>query len=563
MKWAEAAGQFPWIQTMCERGYGDSGPVYLPRADKSTFQRLNNELAQVDFDRLDNHRMALKNSLQRRLSMDMLKPFRFKRLMQIQTLNTGLAARGKKMLETGMVAEAILAGGAATRFFKGQNTMPKALFPISPVAGKTFLDIFLQEAAQVADKYGIAPPVVIMVSRVTEQQIRHALEEHQKFGLPDECIFILPQAHHPRLDARARIVIQPDGSLVWYGDGHGGVFSALINTGLRVRLMATGVRTLVLHNVDNTLAKPFDVTRLGYHGHGMRLFTMTVYQRKSPEQMVGVLAKLTGSGAVEVIEYSEADPNMMAAKDKDGLLFDCGHVNTNCFNLSAITDKVPPALYTDKPIVVGDKEVRSSTFEVLNQHLTKLLKGLRVGAFAMPEFRCFLPTKTLHGNDSVETTRDFMSTHALDLLRQAGVIFHGRKQTGDLSPILDKAGIKAMFPDKGLELFDHANIYLSPVSGPKIPPFARGVIVRKKGTFILDSLQPFGEFTSGPNRKTSLSLPSPMIYAGSTIEVKKGATLIIRLYAGSVLKIPGKLVVPEGKTMKIELKQGETRTIGG
>lgn len=563
MNWDKAAMEFPWIKVMCDRGYADSGVHYLSIADRTTFQRLNDELSQVDFDRLDRHRTALKNPGSRRLGLATLKPFRFNRLHRLHALNAGLGNRGKKMLETGAVAEAILAGGAATRFFKGQDAMPKALFPISPVAGKTFLDLFLQEAAMVAHRHGIAPPVLIMVSRVTLARMQQALDEHHRFGLPADCIFMFPQAHHPRLDSQARLIIRPDGSLVWYGDGHGGIFAALIKSGLRARLMAFGVSTLVLHNVDNPLARPFDPVRLGYHGRGRRLLTMTVYRRNTPEQKVGVVTKLAETGAVDVIEYSEADPEVMSAKDSDGLLFDCGHINTNCFDLSAITDKILPALYTNKPLVVGDKEVQSSTFEVLNQHLSKLLNGLRVGVFAAPESDYFLPTKAMTGPDSVETTRDFLSAHALNLLRQAGAIFHGRAQIGDISPVLDAEGIKALFIDRGLELFDHARIYLSPVNSPKGPPFARRLVVRKNGTFILDSLQPFGTFVLGPNRRVIQVLLPPLVEVTANIDIKKDATLILRLSAGSVLKVSGKLVVPERETMEIELAPGETRKIGG
>jgi len=560
MNWDEATKRYPWIRTLCERGYEDS-ETYLPRADAQIFEKLNEQLAQVDFDRLDRHRTALKNPELRRLSPDALKPFRFARQIRLQTINPGLAGRGEKMLSAGAVAEVILAGGAATRFFKGQDAMPKALYPISPVAGKTFLDIFLQEAVGVAHKHKIAPPVLIMLSRVTQKQMLNAMESHHRFGLPADCIFTFAQAHHPRLDSDARVIIRPDGSLVWYGDGHGGIFTALIKSGLRLRLMASGVHTLVLHNVDNPLAKPFDATRLGFHSRGHRLMTMTVYQRKKPEQKVGVVSKLAETGAVDVVEYSEADPNLMTASDNKGLLFDCGHVNTNCFELSAITDRVRPALYTDKPLVIGDKKIASSTFEVLNQHLARLLNGLRVGVFASPETECFLPTKNMEGPDSVETTRDFLSNRAFGLLRDAGAVIHGRTHTCDTSPLLDTEGVKTMFPTGKLEIFDHASVYLSPVNGTEGATFPHGLVVGKNATFMLDSLQPFGEFSIGPNRRVKQTLPPPVLKAGGQINVKKGGTLIISLSAGSVLKIPKKLVVAEGKTLKIELKRGEKRTI--
>ncbi len=562
MNWNDAVSRFPRIRALCDRGYGDSLSVYLPDADARIFERLDEQLSRVDLDRLDQHRRALEHPESRHFALSDLRPIRFKHRTRIQALSKGLTGRGERMLRTGSVGEVILAGGAATRFFKGQNSMPKALYPITPVAEKTFLDIFLQEAVAVAHKYGVAPPVLIMVSEVTKAKVQQALQEHHRFGLPPECIFVFTQAHHPRLDARGRLIIRPDGGLVWYGDGHGGVYKALIANGLRTRLMAAGVHTLVLHNVDNPLARPFDPIRLGFHARGRRLFTMSVYQRTSSTQKVGILAKVLNTGRIEVIEYSEAAPEVMTAMDKAGLLFDCGHINTNYFELSAISDKVPPALYTNKPLIVNGMEVASSTFEVLNQHLTRMLDGLRVGVFAVPEERFFLPTKNMHGPDSVDTTRQVLSENALNLMTQAGVVFHGANHRADLSPVMEPGDINALFPAAGMEVFDQARVYLSPVKGPGGPGFTGGVVVRDHGTFILDSVEPFGAFSTGPNRSVVTDAPPPVVDAPGGVVVGKAATLVIRMHAGSVLRLPEKLVVPDGKTLKISLERNEKRTIG-
>jgi hypothetical protein len=284
------------------------------------------------------------------------------------------------------------------------------------------------------------------------------------------------------------------------------------------------------------------------------LFTLTVYQRLRPEQKVGILARLRDSGKVEVIEYSEAGPGVMEATDEEGLVFDCGHVNTNCFDLSAIGEPVPPTIYTNKPLMVGESSIKSSTFEVLNQHITRMLPGTSVGVFAGDQDKYFLPTKNMEGPDSVQTTREFLSETGVSMLKNAGAIIHGRGQTVDISPLMEEHEISRLF--KHLELFDHTKIYLSPVQGPG---FSNKVITRKQGTLILDVLEPFGSFTAGPNRKVTQNLPAPILDVAGQVEIGKGATLILRMRAGSVFKTAKTLKVSDGKTLKIELGQGETR----
>ena len=554
MNWSDASKTFENIKKLIEFGFNESLSTYLPEADSQVYEHLDNELEHVDFTRLEQHRAALKHHESRQLSLGALKPFRFQRQMLRQSLKLDVTSRGRRLLETGAVAEAILAGGAATRFFKGKNIMPKALYPITPVAGKSFLDLFLQEAAMVTAVYGTAPPVLIMVSRVTRDRLTKHIREHHLFGLPRDCVFVFPQAHHPRLDNNGNLIIKPDGGLVWYGDGHGGIYGALLRTGLRARLMSAGVRTVVLHNVDNPLSRPFDTKRLGIHDARGRVFTLTVYQRTRPEQKVGILAKVLETGAIEVIEYSEAAPEVMEAVDDKGLVFDCGHVNTNCFDLSVVRDDVPPALYRNKPLVVGDRETRSSTFEILNQHLTRLLPGHKVGIFAGPQEEYFLPTKNMTGPDSVETTQRFLSDRGMEALRHGGATIHGRGQTADISPVMDADGIRRMF--KRLEIFDRARVYLSPVEGKG---FHGKVVVKKEGTLIVDSMEPFGTFQAGPNRKATQVPPPPMVDVSGSVEVGKGATLILRLNAGAVLKIDKNLKIPDGKSVEITVSQGETR----
>ncbi len=529
---------------------------YLQDGDEQAYKRLADELAKVDWERLAQHRERLLNYEQTRIPMEILKPIRFERQKELTKFD--LVRLGKALLNEGRVAELILAGGSATRFFKGKMDLPKALYPITPVAQKTFLDIFLQQASVNIMKSGAISPVLIMVSRLTREKILNFIDKSINYGINRKCIYVFEQAHHPRLDMQGRLIITPEGRLVWYGDGHGGVFKALIDSGLRAKLMASGVKCFVLHNVDNPLSRAFDAARIGFHSKGNYQFTITVYKREDENEKVGVIAKRLDTKTIEVVEYSEAPQGLMEARDRHGLLFDSGHVNTNCIDFGVIDRPVKAALYINKKVVVGDKEIDSSTYEVLNQHLTKHLSASRVGIFPVPREEYFLPTKNLHGEYSVDTTRDILSKRAIEAIKAAGGVFLGEGHVGDLFMGYGFAWLGELFEPGSVVVESGGRIYLSPVRGIDGQYPIRGkIVIKENATFILDNLAPFGSYEVGVNRMAKFNGDVPKLLIKQDITISESAMLKIVLHPGSVLIIENPIDMKPGMIREIVVKEND------
>jgi hypothetical protein len=414
-------------------GFGGSVEKWLGTApDGQVFGRFFKDLAKVDFDWLV------------RLSRDIVASREFApgavRLVPAESCDFGdldkevFAKAGEAALQAGKVGVLIFAGGAATRFWAGAadhpqasavikrygGNPPKGLFPVGAVTGRSFLDLFAGEMLESGWWVGKFAPLILMAGSSTREALQLWVDTSLPAGFPRDMVRVIVQAEHPRLDMDGDLIIRPDGSLVFTGDGHGGVYKALMavgDDGLTAVdwLRDKGVESLVLHNVDNVAARALDPVRLGWHVLGGYDLTLSAVPRLDPFEKVGIIALNADTGRVDVVEYSVCPADLATAVDADGrLLFVPAHINTNIVRLDAVKPDLPPTLYTGKEVEVGGKLVPACSHEMLNQSLAGLLDPARVGVLILPRDGYFQPTKSLTGVDSLETTREWLSDFGWD-----------------------------------------------------------------------------------------------------------------------------------------------------
>lgn len=539
---------------------------YVKDLSEPALSKLLEELEKVNRKRIMEHR---------RMLLEHKKGVKFLSLEDLGEIEGKepegeLEEIGMDSLKNGEWADAILAGGAGTRFFSelgDMNLKSKGLFPITPLGRHSFLEFFLCEILSTGISCRRLPLCLIMTSSITDEEIRRWLMEEEIFGFPKDAIIVFRQEEHPRLDDDGCLIVLEDGSLAWTGDGHGGIFRALLKkrNGESVldRISKEGIRHIVIHNVDNILSRPFELRRLGFHINGDYLFTTSCVERKEADEKMGIVSYLKKEKGYGVIEYSVCSPEIMKAEKPDGrLTFNAGHINTNLVSISAIREEIPLTLYTGKPVKIGERIVMSSSLELLNQSLIHILPKEKVGICMVKREKFFSPTKSVKGKDSVAQTRKNLSAFFSSLLKECGA-YVDEGAIVELNPCcgLRKEDLKEMGLGEGWFIGRNSSIYISAKFGQGSPPFGRGLIIDNEASFIFKVKKPFGNlryFKIGRFIQPDLETAG-MVRLGKDVRISKGVRVYIEIEEGGLLEVED--CFEFSKSFEIKVGKGERRVL--
>ncbi len=184
---------------------------------------------------------------------------------------------GRRALESGQVAVCVLNGGMATRFGGAVKGIVEAL------AGRSFLELKLAQARRFGDV-----PFLAMNSFATHAATQAFLAAR---GLAGRVRSFL-QAASVRLTPAGEVFRGANGRVSLYAPGHGDFPAALRDSGALAELEQSGVRAILLSNVDNLGAEP-DPLLVGYHlDHGRAITTETA--RTIPGDAGGAPARVGG-----------------------------------------------------------------------------------------------------------------------------------------------------------------------------------------------------------------------------------------------------------------------------
>jgi UDP-N-acetylglucosamine/UDP-N-acetylgalactosamine diphosphorylase len=233
------------------------------------------------------------------------------------------------------------------------------------------------------------------------------------------------------VDFRGKLILDAPDHVFTNPNGHGGVLSALIDTGMLAELKGRGVTELFHFQVDNVLAVIADPVFLGLHHEARAGMSCKVARKRDPIEKVGVAVK-RADGRVCVVEYSDLDEKLARRTEPDGSLsFWAGSLAMHCYSVEFVESagvsgrltfhlarkKVPCVDEGGNP--VEPAEPNGIKFETFVFDALPMCE--RVAVMEIERADEFAPVKNKTGEDSIDTARAAMVDLWSRWLESAGV----------------------------------------------------------------------------------------------------------------------------------------------
>lgn len=238
--------------------------------------------------------------------------------------------RGTEALRAGHFGAILVAGGQGTRLGFDH---PKGMFPIGPVSGKTLFQIHVEKIVAASRRYGVPVPLYLMTSPATHHETVEFFARHQRFGLPEEDLWIFCQGTMPAVDAASgRILLDGPGHVALGPDGHGGMLAAFDRSGALSHARDRGIRHFFYFQVDNPAVGVCGPEFLGYHLLCGAEMTTQVVRKQDPLEKVGNVVQV--DGRLWVIEYSDLPEEVARRRGAEGSLeIWAGSIAVHAFDL--------------------------------------------------------------------------------------------------------------------------------------------------------------------------------------------------------------------------------------
>lgn len=198
-----------------------------------------------------------------------------------------LTAEGTAAIARGELAVVILAGGMATRF----GGVVKALATLADDTKLRFLDAKLADIAQFAGKIDTC----LMTSFATHAALEAALQKEEH---PHPWVHCVPQFVALRLESNGELFLDEHGQPSPYATGHGDLPDAMQLGGAVKRWQESGVKTVLVMNVDN-LGATVDPAIFAAHTRSGATITPELVSKRAGDK--GGVAALH-NGAVKLCE---------------------------------------------------------------------------------------------------------------------------------------------------------------------------------------------------------------------------------------------------------------------
>jgi UDP-N-acetylglucosamine/UDP-N-acetylgalactosamine diphosphorylase len=342
---------------------------------------------------------------------------------------------GESALRAGKVGVLMVAGGQGSRLgYEG----PKGVFPIGPVSGAPLFEVHCRKILALERRYRTEVPFYIMTSETNDADTRAFFAENDYFGLVPQRVTFFKQGMWPAMDADGRLILEKPGRLFMSPDGHGGILSALKQSGAIADMAERGIETLFYFQVDNPLVEVADPVFIGLHRRRNADVSVKVCAKRDPDEGLGVVVKRGEKFAV--VEYTELSREQKHERTSDGnLKFRYGSVAIHVFSFRFLRKEADAGL----PIHVAHKKVPycAGDGRIVKPDAANAFKFERFIFDVLPDAQTvlnvafrredeFSPVKNASGSDSPETTRRDMIMKAARMLEAAGVSVP-RGETGE------------------------------------------------------------------------------------------------------------------------------------
>ncbi|KAK2812523.1 hypothetical protein FQN49_008360 [Arthroderma sp. PD_2] len=224
---------------------------------------------------------------------------------------------GLKLIGENKVAVVLMAGGQGTRL---GSSDPKGCFDIGLPSGKSLFQIQAERiaklqslATEVTDNKNIVVPWYIMTSGPTRQATEKFFTDNNFFGLSKENVTIFNQGVLPCISNEGEILLESASKVAVAPDGNGGIYQALVASGVRDDMKKRGIEHIHAYCVDNCLVKVADPTFIGFAASKKVDIATKVVRKRNATESVGLI--VLNNGKPGVVEYSEIDQETANAVD--------------------------------------------------------------------------------------------------------------------------------------------------------------------------------------------------------------------------------------------------------
>lgn len=371
---------------------------------------------------------------------------------------------GLDIIAQGKVGVVLMAGGQGTRL---GSSAPKGCFDIGLPSSKSLFQIqaerilkVQQLAAKKAGSQKVVVPWYVMTSGPTRKPTEDFFEKHSFFGLDKANVQFFEQGVLPCISNEGKILLESKGKLAVAPDGNGGIYQALVVSGVLDDMRKRGVEHIHAYCVDNCLVKVADPVFIGFSAaKDVDIATKVVRKRNATESVGLILLK---NGKPDVVEYSEIDKETAEATDAklgEGVLkFRAANIVNHYYSFRFL-ESIP--LWAHKlPHHVARKKIPHANLESgetvkpekpngikLEQFVFDVFPMLELSKFACMEVRRedeFSPLKNARGTgeDDPDTSKHDIMTQGKRWVAAAGAVVTGDKaDTGvEVSPLVSYGG---------------------------------------------------------------------------------------------------------------------------
>ena len=302
-------------------------------------------------------------------------------------------------------------------------------------------------------------PWYIMTSGPTRKATYDYFEDKKYFGLNRNNVVIFEQGVLPCISMEGKILMESKGKVAVAPDGNGGIYQALVSSGIVTDMERRGVQHIHAYGVDNCLVRVADPTFIGFAAEKDVDIATKVVRKRNAKESVGLIVQKNGKP--DVVEYSEIDAETAEAtdpKDSKLLKFRAANIVNHYYSfkfLQSIPDwahKLPHHV-AKKKIPCVDEEGREVKPEKpngvkLEQFIFDCFPLLPMDKFACMEVKReeeFSPLKNAKGTgeDDPDTSRKDILAQGRRFLQNAGatVTSESDDESGvEVSPLISYGG---------------------------------------------------------------------------------------------------------------------------
>ena len=226
-------------------------------------------------------------------------------------------ASGLDLIAQNKVAVVLMAGGQGTRL---GSSAPKGCYDIGLPSSKSLFQIQAERIRKVqelaASKTGgskVVVPWYVMTSGPTRKPTEDFFEQNKYFGLNKADVVFFEQGVLPCISNDGKIILEDKGRVAVAPDGNGGIYQALVVSGVLDDMRKRGVAHIHAYCVDNCLVKVADPVFVGFAASKDVDIATKVVRKRNATESVGLI--LLKNGKPDVVEYSEIDKETAEATD--------------------------------------------------------------------------------------------------------------------------------------------------------------------------------------------------------------------------------------------------------